>query len=155
MHRLAKAISQDTPQLSGGRRLVAPVDLKCGSSEASPLSSSNSGSGMLHSSTSSDRLSGARNRPSRIFPDAGKVISKRTDPLLHRKNPDIPAPPSRSPTPPSLIVAASHGRRGTYNVYTNEDKQYFLKFIQWELKRDPTASCITICEKLSEKVSQS
>lgn len=61
--------------------------------------------------------------------------------------PEIPPPPSRSPTPPTRIVAGIHG-----NKYTEEDKMYFIKFMQWRLQQDPTLKKNELCELLAEKV---
>ncbi|EGO30923.1 hypothetical protein SERLADRAFT_345204 [Serpula lacrymans var. lacrymans S7.9] len=58
----------------------------------------------------------------------------------------VPDVPSRSPTPPTLIIAGNRG-----NKYTEEDRSFFLKFISWELKNDPSLSKKELCEKLAEK----
>ena len=59
----------------------------------------------------------------------------------------VPDPPSRSPTPPSRIVPGANGNR-----YTDEDKEYFIKFISWRLKLEPTLTKQELCEQLSQKV---
>ena len=59
----------------------------------------------------------------------------------------VPDPPSRSPTPPSRIVPGANGNR-----YTDEDKEYFIKFISWRLKQEPTLTKNELCELLAEKV---
>jgi hypothetical protein len=59
----------------------------------------------------------------------------------------VPDPPSRSPTPPTRVIPSAHGNR-----YTDEDKQYFIKFISWRLKSDPTLIKAELCEQLARKV---
>ncbi|PPQ62997.1 hypothetical protein CVT24_006103 [Panaeolus cyanescens] len=59
-----------------------------------------------------------------------------------------PEPPSRSPTPPTHVVA-SHVGRG--NKYTQEDREFFIKFIGWRLKQDPTLTRNDLCQALAEK----
>lgn len=60
----------------------------------------------------------------------------------------IPEPPSRSPTPPSVVIP----HRGRGNKYTKEDREYFIKFIGWRLKQDPTLNRNDLCELLEQKV---
>lgn len=60
----------------------------------------------------------------------------------------IPEPPSRSPTPPTTVVP-HHGRG---NKYTQKDREYFIKFIGWRLKHDPTLTRNDLCDLLAEKV---
>jgi hypothetical protein len=62
----------------------------------------------------------------------------------------IPTPPSRSPTPPTNVVRSTNGNR-----YSEADKEYFLKFIAWRLKGDPSMTKAKLCEKLAEKVHTS
>lgn len=62
----------------------------------------------------------------------------------------IPNPPSRSPSPPDEIVARTEDNK-TY-MYTESDKKFFFKCIQWELKRDMTLGKQALCQKLAEKV---
>ena len=59
----------------------------------------------------------------------------------------IPPSPSRSPTPPTRVEAGGRG-----NKYTEEDKDYFIKFIQWRLKKDPTLEKDQLCALTAEKV---
>lgn len=59
----------------------------------------------------------------------------------------IPDPPSRSPTPPNIVVP----HRGRGNKYTPEDREFFLKFIAWRLKGDPTLTRNDLCALLAEK----
>jgi len=61
----------------------------------------------------------------------------------------IPDPPSRSPSPPTNVVP----HRGRGNKYTNEDRDFFIKFVGWRLKQDPTLTRHDICDLLAEKVS--
>lgn len=59
----------------------------------------------------------------------------------------IPEPPSRSPSPPTRVIPQGRG-----NKYTDEDRQFFLKFISWRLKQDPTLTRNDLCNMLAEKV---
>ncbi|KAG6832279.1 hypothetical protein H0H92_003512 [Tricholoma furcatifolium] len=58
----------------------------------------------------------------------------------------IPEPPSRSPTPPTVVIPQGRG-----NKYTPEDREFFLKFIAWRLKGDPSLSRLELCALLAEK----
>ncbi|KAJ3560468.1 hypothetical protein NP233_g10820 [Leucocoprinus birnbaumii] len=58
----------------------------------------------------------------------------------------IPEPPSRSPSPPTKVIPQGRG-----NKYTEEDRQFFLKFISWRLKQDPSLSRNDLCNMLAEK----
>ncbi|KAJ7492766.1 hypothetical protein FB451DRAFT_549068 [Mycena latifolia] len=59
----------------------------------------------------------------------------------------IPDPPSRSPSPPTEVIP--HNRGG--NKFTPDDRAYFIKFISWRLKSDPTLLRHELCELLAEK----
>ncbi|KAJ7092572.1 hypothetical protein C8R44DRAFT_816036 [Mycena epipterygia] len=59
----------------------------------------------------------------------------------------IPDPPSRSPSPPTEVIP--HNRGG--NKFTPDDRAYFIKFILWRLKGDPTLLRNELCELLAEK----
>ncbi|KAG6818059.1 hypothetical protein H0H87_009214 [Tephrocybe sp. NHM501043] len=58
----------------------------------------------------------------------------------------IPDPPSRSPSPPTIVIPHSRG-----NKFTPEDRDFFLKFIAWRLKGDPTLTRNDLCALLAEK----
>ncbi|KAG1716002.1 hypothetical protein ID866_1167 [Astraeus odoratus] len=58
----------------------------------------------------------------------------------------VPDPPSRSPSPPAKVQSSLHGNR-----YTQEDRDYFIKFITWRLKQDPSLKKRQLCEQLAEK----
>ncbi|KAF9566169.1 hypothetical protein CPC08DRAFT_733776 [Agrocybe pediades] len=58
----------------------------------------------------------------------------------------IPDPPSRSPSPPTNVIPH---RRG--NKYTQEDREFFVKFVGWRLKQDPTLTRLELCNLLAEK----
>ena len=58
-----------------------------------------------------------------------------------------PEPPSRSPTPPTLVVSAGRG-----NKFTPQDRDFFLKFVSWRLKENPTLSRGELCDALAAKV---
>jgi hypothetical protein len=61
----------------------------------------------------------------------------------------IPEAPSRSPTPPTRIEM-----KGGTNMYTPEDKDYFIKFISWRLKQDPNLTRAELCDQLGLKAPQ-
>ncbi|KAK2461645.1 hypothetical protein APHAL10511_006108 [Amanita phalloides] len=58
----------------------------------------------------------------------------------------IPPPPSRSPSPPREIVPQGRG-----NKYTPEDREFFIKFISWRLKDNPSLTRMDLCDRLAEK----
>ncbi|KAF5312699.1 hypothetical protein D9619_002873 [Psilocybe cf. subviscida] len=58
----------------------------------------------------------------------------------------IPEPPSRAPSPPTNIVP--HKGRG--NKYTKEDREYFIKFLGWQLKLNPDLTRQDLCNMLAE-----
>ncbi|KAJ7487441.1 hypothetical protein B0H11DRAFT_1860458 [Mycena galericulata] len=60
----------------------------------------------------------------------------------------IPDPPSRSPSPPTEVIP--HNRGG--NKFTPDDRAFFIKFILWRLKGDPTLLRHELVELLAEKV---
>lgn len=59
----------------------------------------------------------------------------------------IPEPPSRSPSPPTNIIPQGRG-----NKYTQEDRDFFVKFVGWRLKQDSSLSRQEICDLLAKKV---
>jgi hypothetical protein len=59
----------------------------------------------------------------------------------------VPPPPSRSPSPPRHIVPQGRG-----NKYTPEDRDFFIRFISWRLKFNPSLTRVDLCEQLAEKV---
>jgi hypothetical protein len=59
----------------------------------------------------------------------------------------LPDPPSRAPTPPTRVVRGSNGNR-----FTPEDKEFFIKFIHFELENNPDLTKHDLCVKLAEKV---
>ncbi|THH18428.1 hypothetical protein EW146_g2549, partial [Bondarzewia mesenterica] len=65
----------------------------------------------------------------------------------------IPDCPTREPSPPAVIEILAPGRYGNRNAFTAEDKDYFIKFVMWALKCDPTLRKAQICSKLAEKAS--
>ncbi|KAG8219690.1 hypothetical protein J3R82DRAFT_645 [Butyriboletus roseoflavus] len=58
----------------------------------------------------------------------------------------LPNPPSRSPTPPAIVQVGTNG-----NKYTKEDREYFIKFLVWRLKQNPSLTKKELCELLHEK----
>ncbi|KAJ7099612.1 hypothetical protein C8R43DRAFT_1048549 [Mycena crocata] len=59
----------------------------------------------------------------------------------------IPEPPSRSPSPPTEVIP--HNRGG--HKFTAADRAWFIKFIGWRLKGDPTLHRNELCELMAEK----
>ncbi|KAJ7783624.1 hypothetical protein DFH07DRAFT_788477 [Mycena maculata] len=60
----------------------------------------------------------------------------------------IPEPPSRSPSPPTEVIP--HNRGG--NKFTPDDRAYFIKFILWRLKGDPTLLRHELIDLLAARV---
>ncbi|KAF7320376.1 Rab GDP dissociation inhibitor [Mycena kentingensis (nom. inval.)] len=60
----------------------------------------------------------------------------------------IPPPPSRAPTPPTQAIPHN---RGGYK-FTPEDKEFFVRFIQWRLQDPVPITRNMLCEELAEKV---
>lgn len=60
----------------------------------------------------------------------------------------IPDPPSRSPTPPTKVIPQGRG-----NKYTPEDREFFIKFIQRALQKNPDLTRNELCEMVAERVS--
>ncbi|EKM83559.1 hypothetical protein AGABI1DRAFT_123887 [Agaricus bisporus var. burnettii JB137-S8] len=58
----------------------------------------------------------------------------------------IPDPPTRSPSPPTRVIPQGRG-----NKYTEEDRHFFLQFISWRLKQDPSLTRNDLCNMLAEK----
>ncbi|KIY45760.1 hypothetical protein FISHEDRAFT_48743 [Fistulina hepatica ATCC 64428] len=58
----------------------------------------------------------------------------------------IPDPPSRSPTPPTLVISKGRG-----NQFTPQDREFFLRFISWHLKENPNLTRGDLCDALAEK----
>ncbi|THV05990.1 hypothetical protein K435DRAFT_773496 [Dendrothele bispora CBS 962.96] len=58
----------------------------------------------------------------------------------------VPEPPSRSPSPPTKIVPHVRGNR-----FTEEDREFFIKFVSWRLKVDPSLGRNELCDQLEEK----
>ncbi|KAI0058939.1 hypothetical protein BV25DRAFT_1829494 [Artomyces pyxidatus] len=63
--------------------------------------------------------------------------------------PSLPRPPSREPMPPTTIIRAGRG-----NMFTAEDKKYFVDYITWELKADPSLRRMDLVRGLSQKAPQ-
>ncbi|KAJ4485974.1 hypothetical protein J3R30DRAFT_3443162 [Lentinula aciculospora] len=90
--------------------------------------------------------SGSRNTINSITAYAPSYNSRLPPPNSEIK---IPDPPSRSPNPPTKIVPHSRG-----NKFTEEDKQFFIEFIQWRLRCDQSLTRNDLCEQLAEKAPQ-
>ena len=89
-------------------------------------------------------------RPRATFNSLSAPLPSNNVPNLMPPQVDIPLPnpPSRSPTPPAVVQVGTNG-----NKYTKEDREYFLKFLVWRLKQDPSLTKKEICELLHEKVN--
>ncbi|CAL1695545.1 unnamed protein product [Somion occarium] len=61
----------------------------------------------------------------------------------------MPPTPSRSPTPPTRVVASHYGRG---NLFTPEDREYFIKSVQWQLQHNPRMTRAELCSDIAEKV---
>ncbi|EIW86857.1 hypothetical protein CONPUDRAFT_148902 [Coniophora puteana RWD-64-598 SS2] len=105
--------------------------------------------------TTSQRGSQATASASRPPKRSRHTMNSLSAPLYTHNNPklppphmdiQIPDPPSRSPTPPTLVVSGTHG-----NKYTPADRDYFIKFISWRLKNDPSLNKKELCELLEKK----
>jgi hypothetical protein len=59
----------------------------------------------------------------------------------------VPDPPTRSPSPPTLVVPQ---RRG--NKFTTEDREFFINFLGWRLGQNPGLNRQELCEMLADKV---
>nr|GAT47821.1 predicted protein [Mycena chlorophos] len=101
----------------------------------------------------------ARRRQTPLLETGGRrqTINSLTAPLAPVYNPRLPPPstlmrvpdaPSRSPSPPTTAIPHN---RGGYK-FTPEDKKYFIDFISWRLKEDPTMVRHELCEELARKV---
>ncbi|KAK6984271.1 hypothetical protein R3P38DRAFT_3105218 [Favolaschia claudopus] len=60
---------------------------------------------------------------------------------------EIPRAPSRSPSPPTQVILLQRGG----SKFTEADRRYFIKFIQWRLSNDRTLTRSELCDQLSEK----
>ncbi|KAF9015530.1 hypothetical protein BDQ17DRAFT_1269418 [Cyathus striatus] len=58
----------------------------------------------------------------------------------------IPDPPSRTPSPPTRIIPQGRG-----NKYTQEDRDFFIKFISWHLSKNTELTRLDLCNMLAEK----
>ncbi|KAJ7293431.1 hypothetical protein C8J57DRAFT_1269032 [Mycena rebaudengoi] len=123
--------------------------------EASLFSSSPVASSPAPSSSSRSRRQSQPVQPNRPHPSGRRTINSLTAPTYTYNErlppPDselkIPDPPSRSPSPPTEVIP--HNRGG--NKFTADDRAYFIKFILWRLKGDPTLRKAELCELLAEK----
>ncbi|KAH9009559.1 hypothetical protein EDB83DRAFT_2453145 [Lactarius deliciosus] len=59
----------------------------------------------------------------------------------------IPTPSEDEPLPPTKVVKVVRG-----NLYTAEDKKYFVKYISWAIQNDPSLTKGEIIARLAEKV---
>ncbi|KIJ68607.1 hypothetical protein HYDPIDRAFT_106819 [Hydnomerulius pinastri MD-312] len=87
-------------------------------------------------------------RPRATFNSLSAPLPTSDVPGLMPPQADIPLPdpPSRSPSPPTVIQAGINGNR-----YTKEDRDYFINFLLWRMKNDPSLTKRDLCEQLYEK----
>ncbi|KAF9244561.1 hypothetical protein BU15DRAFT_71533 [Melanogaster broomeanus] len=80
------------------------------------------------------------------------TLNSLSAPLPSYENPNLmppqvhislPDPPSRSPTPPTLIQPGTNG-----NKYTKEDREYFVNFITWRLNQNPSLTKRELSDKI-------
>lgn len=57
--------------------------------------------------------------------------------------------PSRTPTPPPAVT----WRGTTRHAYTDEDKEFLIRYTKYRLKEDPHLKKLDICVELARKVS--
>lgn len=62
---------------------------------------------------------------------------------------NLPAVPSRPPTPPEPSSIKPGGKG---NLYTDRDARFFLRFLAWKLAQDPDCSKAEIAEELGRQV---
>lgn len=60
----------------------------------------------------------------------------------------IPEPPLREPSPPTEVVAF----RKLGNAFTPADTQFMIKYISWEMSRNPGLNKSNLCDMLEAKV---
>lgn len=101
-------------------------------------------------STTTSVLSRPPKRPRATFNSLSAPLPSNDVPNLMPPQVHIPLPepPSRSPTPPAVVQVGSNG-----NKYTKEDREYFIKFLVWRLKQDPSLTKKELCELLYKKVN--
>ncbi|TFK30797.1 hypothetical protein FA15DRAFT_751795 [Coprinopsis marcescibilis] len=75
----------------------------------------------------------------------GEPVYDRRLPAPHSQI-KIPEPPSREPSPPTEVVLKGRGYK-----YTDQDHDFFIKFIQWHLKLNPYHTRNELCEMVAEK----
>ncbi|KIJ21890.1 hypothetical protein PAXINDRAFT_173914 [Paxillus involutus ATCC 200175] len=98
--------------------------------------------------TPSPALSRPLKRPRATLNSLSAPLPSNDVPNLMPPQVDIPLPdpPSRSPTPPTLVQLGTNG-----NKYTKEDRDYFINFLMWQLKRNPSLTKKELCEQLNDK----
>jgi hypothetical protein len=55
--------------------------------------------------------------------------------------------PSRTPTPPLAV-----SWRGGKHIYTDQDKEFLIRYAKYRLKEDPHLKKLDICTELAKKV---
>ncbi|KIK70844.1 hypothetical protein GYMLUDRAFT_235259 [Collybiopsis luxurians FD-317 M1] len=121
-----------------------PIAKRRGSSRPIKTSMSKSAASTSSATSAANLPSGRRSTINSITAHAPSYSSRLPAPNAEIK---IPDPPSRSPTPPSRLVPHAKGYR-----FTSEDREFFIKFVQWRLKGDPSLTRNDLCEQLAQKV---
>lgn len=89
-----------------------------------------------------------KRKPKPSSGDDSVSVVHHPEPSRARLSLRIGTPPSRSPTPPKTIVDMGNG-----NQYTKEDKEYFVKFVQWRSRYDRAITMHDLAEQLSNRVN--
>ncbi|KAI6007214.1 hypothetical protein EDD15DRAFT_2209687 [Pisolithus albus] len=137
---LVSRLNQQPKTIKKPFTTIPSVQERSGTS-SSPATKKRSLSSTLASDHSSPKI---RACPQILHRQANTMVRGLTPP--HADIP-VPDPPSRSPTPPTIIHVGTNGNR-----YTPEDRDYFIKFITWRLKQDPSLTKRQLCDQLAVKV---
>ncbi|KAF9076138.1 hypothetical protein BDP27DRAFT_1313957 [Rhodocollybia butyracea] len=95
------------------------------------------------SNTSNSLTTGRRSTINSITAPSPSYSSRLPPPNAEVK---IPEPPSRTPSPPTKLIFRGRGYK-----FTEEDKEFCIKFIQWRLKDDPSLTRNALCDQLAQK----
>ncbi|KAJ7225670.1 hypothetical protein GGX14DRAFT_640225 [Mycena pura] len=134
--RLDSAVQSYSASSGPVRRTIKKPSVATFKTESSPISSSAALSLPVPPSRKTSQpapiIGGSRRHTINSLTAHTLVYNKRLPPPNTEIK--IPEPPSRSPSPPTNVVP--HNRGG--HKFTPEDRSYFIKFIQWRLKGNPT-----------------
>lgn len=145
-----------SPQVARKRHLSPPpppprqVTQKKGRSSAPSQTSRQKRAPSKTATTTTSSLARPPKRPRATLNSLSAPLPSNDVPNLMPPQVDIPLPepPSRSPTPPTIVQVGTNGNR-----YTKEDRDYFIKFLMWRLKQEPSLTKKELCELLHEKVN--